>query len=82
MALLKSLALSLVLSAAATYLLRRMLSANGEPPAHPSVPVQHINPVVVVVPVLVGNSGNKIFEIRPQYQTFPFSSLRMGRGAK
>jgi len=74
MPLLKSLALSLIASALATYLLRRAVSAEG---GHPGRPGQHVNPVIVIVPVLVGNSGNRVIEIRTQ--TAPLSFLGFGK---
>lgn len=64
---LKSIVISILASAAATYLLRQLVSAAGAPGGPDSPPRRPYTSVVVVVPILVGNSENHIFhaERRP-----------------
>lgn len=63
MSIVRSVALSLVASAAGTYLLRQMVTAQSHPAGDGKPPVRPFSNVVVVVPILVGNSGNHIVHI-------------------
>jgi hypothetical protein len=63
MNLLKSIALSLVASAAATYLLGRLLSADAGPSDDRAPSRRPYSRVVVIVPVFTGNSNNHIWHI-------------------
>jgi hypothetical protein len=57
--LLISVLLSLVASCAGTYVLRKLLSTSGAPEGEGARP--RSGGLVVVVPILVGNSGNRFF---------------------
>jgi hypothetical protein len=63
MSIVRSIALSLVASAAGTYLLRQLLSAQSLTGGDGKPTRPYASNVVVVVPILVGNSGNHIFRI-------------------
>lgn len=58
---LTSAGLSLLVSAAATYLLRRALSVEGAPDVEGRRRQRPYSTVVIVVPILVGNSNNHIW---------------------
>jgi hypothetical protein len=67
MALLRCIALSIVASVLATALARRLLAVSG-PPEHPMEPRPSQNsPIVVVVPILTGNSNNRIGWVREEH---------------
>jgi hypothetical protein len=59
----RTLALSLIASAAATYLLRQLLSAQSHHVDPGGKPARPYASTVVVVPIIAGNSGNHLFHI-------------------
>jgi hypothetical protein len=71
MSVFKSITLSLVASAAATYLLRQILSASTPPGGDGSRRPPPYSSVVVIVPVFTGNSDNHVFHIERRRGLFP-----------
>lgn len=67
MPLLRSIAFSLLASALATGLARRLTATSG-PPEHPfETRSGRGGPIVVIVPILTGNSNNRIGLVREEH---------------
>jgi len=76
MQLLKSLVLSILASVIATWLLRRALQVTQSTDGDPSRSRGAGAVTVVVVPVLVGNSGNKVSLFEKHAAPFSFHSKK------